>query len=142
MKKLILAGLLTVLVLPLVLTACGSSQISAALGTQFTLPAGKTAIIPGESLKIKFVEVTADSRCAQGVECVWAGQADCLMLIYKGDSQTSLTFVQEGSNEVNSMDFNVYNIKFKLEPYPEKNKEIKPADYRLVMTVTKFQEKP
>jgi hypothetical protein len=142
MKKLVLAALLMVLILPLILTACGSSQVSAALGTQFTLPAGQTAIIPGESLKIKFVEVTADSRCAKGVECVWAGQADCLMLLYKGDSQTSLTFTQEGSNEVNSIDFNVYNVVFKLEPYPEAGKEIKPADYRLVMTVTKFQEKP
>jgi hypothetical protein len=142
MKKLILAGLLIVLTLPLILTACGSSQISATLGTEFTLPAGKTAVISGESLKIKFVEVTGDSRCATGVECVRAGDAQCLMLIYKGDSQTSLTFVQDGSNEVNSMDFNVYNAQFRLEPYPVKDSTIKPEDYKLIMTVTKFVEKP
>jgi hypothetical protein len=141
-KKLIFAALIIVLTLPLMLTACSSNQISAALGTQFTLPAGKTAIINGESLKIKFVEVTADSRCPTGVQCVQAGQADCLMLIYKGDSQSSITFTQQGSNEVNSADFNVYNIKFVLEPYPAAGKQIKPEDYNLVLTVTKFQKTP
>jgi hypothetical protein len=142
MKKLIIAGLLMLLALPLILTACGSSQISATLGTEFTIPAGKTAVISGESLKIKFVEVTGDSRCATGLQCIRAGDAQCLMLIYKGDSQTSLTLIQEGSNAVNSMDFNVYNAQFRLEPYPEKDKPIKPEDYKLIMTVTKFVEKP
>jgi hypothetical protein len=142
MKKLFFAGLLMVLVLPLFLTACGSSQLSANLGKEFTLPAGQTIVINGESLKIKFVEVTGDSRCATGLQCVRAGEANCLMLIYKGDSQTSLTLVQEGSNEVNSMDFNVYNAQFRLEPYPVKDQTIKPEDYKLIMTVTKFAEKP
>jgi len=137
MKKLVLFGLFILLILPVVLTACGSDQMTAALGEQFTLPAAKTAVITGQQLRIKFVEVTGDSRCPNGVECIQAGDAKCLMLISYFDSQSSLTFTQEGGNTVNTMDFNIYKISFKLEPYPEAGKQIDQADYRMIMTVTK-----
>ncbi len=140
MKRFILAGLLLVLFLPLILTACGSGQATASLDEQFTLLAGETAVITGESLTIKFIEVTADSRCPTGVECVQAGEVRCLMLITYGNSQSSLEFVQLGGNENTSVDFNVYQITFKVEPYPQAGKEIKPEDYKMVMTVTKSEK--
>jgi hypothetical protein len=120
--------------------ACTSDRVTASLGEQFTLPAGKSAVITGESLKIKFVEVTGDSRCPTGVQCIQAGDVKCLMLISYLDSQSSLTFTQQGGNEVTTQDFNVYRITFKVEPYPQTGKQIKPEDYKMVMTMTKFQK--
>jgi hypothetical protein len=142
MKKfLALAGLLIiVLLLPAVSLACNSDRVTASLVEKFTLPVGKAAVITGESLKIKFVEVTGDSRCPTGVQCIQAGDAKCLMLISYFDSQSSLTFAQQGGNESNTVDFNVYKITFKLEPYPQAGKQIKPEDYKMVMTVMKFQK--
>jgi len=138
MKKTVFAGIILMLVLPLVSLACSSDTVTASLGKQFTLPVGKSALFTGESLKIKFVEVTGDSRCPTGVQCIQAGDAKCLMLINYLDSQSSLSFTQEGGNEINSYDFNVYNIIFKLEPYPKYPEQIAPEDYKLIMTVTKF----
>jgi hypothetical protein len=140
-KSLVFAGLLIiVLLLPAISLACVSDNVTASLGQQFTLPAGKYALITGESLKIKFVEVTGDSRCPTGVQCIQAGDVKCLMLINYLDSQSSLTFTQQGGNEVTTQDFNIYRITFKVEPYPQAGKQIKPEDYKMVMTVTKFQK--
>jgi hypothetical protein len=137
-KTLVLSGLLMViLILPILPASCGPAPVAAALGEQFMLYAGKTAAITGESLKIKFVEVTADSRCAIGNQCLVAGDAKCLMLISYFDSQTSITFTQEGSNDTNTMVFNVFTITFQLQPYPVSGDTINEADYRLKMTVTK-----
>jgi hypothetical protein len=136
-KTWVLSGLLMVILILLVLPAsCGPAPVAAALGEKFMLYAGKTAVITGESLKIKFVEVTSDSRCAIGNECLVAGDAKCLMLINYFDSQTSLTFTQQGSDD-NTQDFNVYKITFQLQPYPVSGDTIKAADYRLKMTVTR-----
>jgi hypothetical protein len=140
-KSLALAGLLVlVLLLPFISPACTSENVAASLGQQFTLPAGKSAVITGESLKIKFVEVTGDSRCPTGVQCIQAGDVKCLMLISYFDSQSSLVFTQLGGNDITTQDFNVYRITFKVEPYPQSGKQIKPEDYKMVMTVTKFQK--
>jgi len=137
MKKLIIAGLLIVLTLPLVFSACASSP-AAALGEQFTVYAGVSVSITGESLKIKFVEMTGDSRCAKGNECFQAGEVKCLMLISYFDSQSSLEWVQPGGENITAKDFNVFHIVFNVQPYPEAGKKIKPEDYNMVMTVAKF----
>jgi hypothetical protein len=129
--------LLVILLVPLLVSACGSDTITAPLGQEFTLPAGKTATISGESLSIKFVEVTGDSRCPTGVQCIVAGDAKCLMLINYSNSQSSLTFTQQGGNDTNTVDFNVFKITFQLQPYPVYGEEIKAADYKLIMMVTK-----
>ena len=142
MKKIFAIICLTLisLLLPVVYFSCTSDQVTASLGEQFTLPAGKSAVITGESLKIKFVEVTGDSRCPTGVQCIQAGDVKCLMLVNYLDSQSSLTFTQLGGSEAATQDFNVYRITFKVEPYPQAGKQIKPEDYKMVMTVTKFQK--
>jgi hypothetical protein len=136
-KTLALLGLFIV-VLPLLVAAaaCGPALDKAALGEQFMLYAGKTIVITGESLKIKFVEVTSDSRCPYGAECIQAGDAKCLMLISYFDSQTSLTFTQQGTDN-NTMDFNIFKITYQLQPYPVSGDNIHAADYRLRITVTK-----
>lgn len=142
MKKVILVIFLSLVsvLFPLFFTACSSGNVTAALGAEFTLPSGKTAVISAESLKIKFVEVTGDSRCPTGVECIQAGDVKCLMLINYNDSQSSLTFTQLGGNENTPQDFNVYRITFKVEPYPVYPNKIEQGDYKMVMTVIKVQK--
>jgi hypothetical protein len=137
-SKRLVSGLVSVLLFITVIFSSCANDYQTALGKQFTLPVGKTETITGEALKIEFLEVTNDSRCPTGAQCVMAGEAKCLMLINYNNSQSSLTFTQEGSNEENVMDFNIYRIVFRLEPYPKLGKEIAPEDYKLIMTVTKF----
>jgi hypothetical protein len=128
-------GLLLIsLLLPVVAAACGPIADKVALGDQFMLYAGKSVIITGENLKIKFVTVTSDSRCNYGVECVDPGSAKCLMQMEYANSQTSMTFTQVGRDNITT-DFNIYKITYQLQPYPIFGDKIKSGDYRLKMTV-------
>jgi hypothetical protein len=136
-KSWIITGLIAIiLLLPSVTAACGPAPVSAGLGQQFMLYAGKTAVITGEKLKIVFQEVTEDTRCPYGVECPTAGNAKCMMLITYSNSQTSMTFTQEGTDD-NFIDFNVFKITYQLQPYPVSTDKIKAGDYRLRITVTR-----
>jgi hypothetical protein len=139
MKKLLVLAVLSifVLLLPVITSACSTDRINAALGEEFTLPVGQSAVISGERLTIKFVEVAGDSRCAKGAECVWAGEVTCIMLIKYLDSSSSLEFIQGGGTNNTFQDFNAYQIVFNVEPYPELDKTINPNDYKMVMKVTK-----
>jgi hypothetical protein len=139
-KRLVLIIGLLAAVLPLLpagLACSGSSDyVTASIGREFTLPVGKSVSFTGEELSLKFVEVTADSRCPTGVQCIQAGEADCRMQVtYKGLTM-ELNFIQPGSSQA-TQKFVQYTINFRVEPYPQAGKQIKKSDYRLVMTVTK-----
>lgn len=38
-----------------------------------------------EEYQIKLTKVTADSRCPEGLNCVWEGQVEMIVAIYKAD---------------------------------------------------------
>lgn len=42
--------------------------------------------VSGDTLAIKFEDVVSDSRCPQGVMCVWEGQVELKMLIANKDT--------------------------------------------------------
>ena len=130
-------GLLTVsFILPAAGLSCSADKIPPFLRQEFTLSVGQTAAISGENLKLEFVEVESDSRCAKGVECFWAGEAKCRMLITYKTSISSVIFTQTGGDLALEV-FKQYRFSFKLEPYPEAGKPIAASDYKLVMTITK-----
>ena len=116
--------------------ACGPSPVTAKLGEQFMLYAEKATVISGENLKIEFVEVVSDSRCPLGTECVQAGEAQCKMQITYLNSKTSLTFIQQGRDDMTT-DFSPFIITFQLQPYPVYGDQISKKDYRLKITVTR-----
>jgi len=128
---------LLLLTVTLSCTAASTSDIAASLGQQFTLPVGQKAAFEGEELTIKFVEVIADSRCPTGVQCVWAGEAQCRMTFTLAGSPAEMVIVQPGGDVESTDYFIMYKVVFKLEPYPQEGQQIAASDYRLVMTVSK-----
>jgi hypothetical protein len=109
------------------------------LGREFTLSVGQNATVAGEDLGIKFVEVVSDSRCPQGVTCIWAGEVSCLVEVAKGSAGTSrIVLTQSGADGQTFRPFlDGYETMFRVEPYPVAGKQIARNEYRLVMTVTK-----
>jgi hypothetical protein len=114
-----------------------TDDVAASLGQEFTLPVGETASIEGESLTIKFIEVISDSRCPEGVECIWEGEAQCRLHFKVAGSPAEMVIVQPGGGAAARDYFIQYKIDFRLEPYPQEGQQIAPSDYQLVMTVTK-----
>ncbi len=136
------------LVLPLLaFPACSGSSSpgttptpnEVSLGQEFTLAVGQTVTIAGEGLEIKFVEVVSDSRCPQGVTCIWAGEVSCLVEVSKGNAGTyRIVLTQSGSTgQTFKQIIDEYDVVFRVEPYPVYGKQIADNEYRLVMTVTK-----
>jgi hypothetical protein len=132
-------GLLTVtFLLAAVGASCSNDKITATLGKEFTIPAGKTAIISSEDLTVKFVGVDSDSRCAKDVLCVSAGEAKFRMIItYKGSASDVIVTQSGGGDFITNESFLQYKVSVKLDPYPESSIPIAKSDYKLVMTVIK-----
>ena len=136
MRKLI-SILIILTAIPLLIGCTGNKTIEASLDKEFTLAIGQTANISGENLKIKFLDVTADSRCPKDVQCPWAGEVKCLLEITSNGSTQEVELTQLGGGSAEGQKVGDYTYKFTVEPYPESTKEIQKADYRLIMTVGK-----
>jgi hypothetical protein len=110
------------------------------LNVPFTLAPGQTVRIQSESMDIRFVGVTGDSRCPQGVECIWAGQVSCAVEITKYDIVNQLTLSDSaGSGASTGQDFQNYQILFSVTPSPTAGKTIAGDDYRLTLTVSQLR---
>jgi hypothetical protein len=107
------------------------------LGQEFTLPFGQSARIAGENIKIKFVDVISDSRCPQGVTCIWAGEASSLIEITASDKAYSKVLTQSGHSENTQTGFEQYLFTCSLLPYPQAGKETIKKDYHLQLLVSK-----
>ena len=131
----ILLGL--ALLLPL-LSGC-SNPINASLNSQFVLAPGQSARITGKSMDLKFIGVTQDSRCATGVDCIWAGQVSCDVEITKDGTRNSVTLTDSaGSGLTTGYTFQNYKIAFVVSPYPKAGKTIAKSDYRLSITISEL----
>jgi hypothetical protein len=127
-------------ILPLVLIlllGCGPTNINADLGETFTLAIGQSAHITSEGMEVNFIEVIADSRCPEGVQCIWAGEASSLLKITHSGSTYQKVLTQPSLTEPPQTDFFEYVITFNLQPYPKAGEEIKDKDYRLELKIEK-----
>jgi len=135
----ILAILLSILTL-LSSFGCASEagEIIANLGQEVELKIGQTASIQGEQFKVKFVEVTNDSRCPEGATCIWQGEVSCIVEITYFESIQRMTLTQPGLTQESSKDlFKEYSITFKVRPYPKLGRDVKTNEYRLQLVIEK-----
>jgi hypothetical protein len=134
MKKRLCLFLIMVLGASL-LSGCSGAVKKASLDSEFTLSVGQSARIESESMDIKFIGVTADSRCATGVVCVRAGDVTCEVEIVKNGISNRITLTQPSPSDDNT--FENYFFMIAVSPYPEAGKQIDKNDYRLKITITK-----
>jgi len=86
------------------------------------VPQGETIILKGVS--IKFMEVLEDSRCPEGVDCIWAGRAIVKVKVTaNGKSEEKLLIFGEirageekNTNLYSSANFAINGLS--LTPYP------------------------
>ncbi len=103
------------------------------------MPLGRTASVNDGEVVIKFESVTGDSRCPNGVFCVWAGEARCQMQITSKGSTSNVSFTAAGGADGYSRSvFKSYAADFKLEPYPEAGKQIGGNEYRMQLRITRL----
>jgi uncharacterized protein (DUF342 family) len=128
-----LGGVFVVLVL---LAGCigRTGEVRASLGSEFPLAIGETASVAGENLKVKFIEVTEDSRCPANVVCIQAGRAVMTVEVSYQDAAETLSLAEPGRStpEITYQD---YTLVFHLEPYPVAGVEVSTGQYRLLLRI-------
>lgn len=104
------------------------------LDAPFELKAGATAVVPG-GLKIRFDEVSSDSRCPINALCVQAGEAVVVMSL----SMPSRSRVQRElrtNPTASEIEYSNYTIQLMaLQPHPFAGTPIAPADYVATLKV-------
>jgi hypothetical protein len=100
-------------------------------GSQFELRRGQQANVNGTSLRIRFEAVTNDSRCPQGVQCVWAGNAAVNLTILPADTSVTLnTGIDPRGTSIDSYNLTLVDVK----PGARQG-GIAADDYRVVLEV-------
>jgi hypothetical protein len=97
------------------------------MGQDFTIKISEEKEV-GEGLRLKFTEVVEDSRCPEGVDCIWAGRAIVRIEIIRDDDRH--IFDLELGEEKNVAEFEEIRIVVKeLLPYPKADVPIKQEEY-------------
>lgn len=116
----------------------GSGPVRARLGQEFKLRAGGRAEVEGEGLRVMFASVANDSRCPEGVACVWAGNAEVLVEAEGGGRAVLRLNTHGGDNYPKERRHGQYTVRLvALSPHPAKGRETKAADYEVTLVIRK-----
>jgi hypothetical protein len=125
------------ILLALLLTACGTST-EPQLGDNIEIRLGTTIEIPDDSTRVTFTDVTSDSRCPTGAQCVWAGEAVALFTV-GGNQQVSLTLGADPSKATVIVGMHQFTI-VALKPHPKVNESIAKGDYIATVRFTSAKD--
>ncbi len=129
----------------LIVTSDGDQQqdyIPAELDSEFQLGVGQMGFVESENIEITFLEVTSDSRCPSGIPCIWAGEVEVLVNIWKdGQNLGDSALVGPAVNDDRAVKtFDGYSVKLlKVDPHPTSTQMIGPSDYIITLVVTAVQ---
>jgi hypothetical protein len=110
------------------------------LGEAVSLKINESAKLATNDLLVTFKAVTSDSRCRQGAQCVWAGEANVVLTVKAGENSQDIT-VKVGAGADNKAAFAPYVIRIlKLDPYPVLNQSIQDSDRVIEMRVDRTED--
>src|SRR5262245_33495409 len=107
------------------------------LGQEFELKIKEEALVEGESLTVGFESVLADSRCPEGVDCVWSGNAKIKV---RSNKQKQAPAALELNTNVGAGSSSYLNYEIRLvalKPRPKADKAVPSNEYRATLIVTK-----
>jgi Zn finger protein HypA/HybF involved in hydrogenase expression len=113
-------------------------QAQAQTSQDLNLRIGKQRVVTKDKLKIKFVSVVEDSRCAEGMTCIWAGSAKVKIQLTSKKGGTKI-FALSTNLDPKTIKFDGYEVKLNdLTPAPKTNIRIDPNGYTASFTITKL----
>lgn len=122
----------------LALTGCGGARTqetrAVELGAKVTLAPGEVVAVTSLDMKVRFVAVTADSRCPRDVTCVWAGEVKVQLEIQQASQPAAQAEIREGDSTAAG----VYRVTLEqVGPQPTSTVKIAPQDYRATLMIEK-----
>ena len=120
-----------------VLTPPASNVKEAALDQEFEIRVGQQVSIKHEGLRISFSFVAEDSRCPEGVKCVWAGNGKVMLRLSKAGRRYATMSLNTGLDPKEDA-YRGYDVKLvSLNPYPKKDVRIKKKEYVATLIVSR-----
>lgn len=127
--------IVAIILAALLITGCNSSTTSPVeivLGQQFQLKYSASAHCTAGDFIITFKNLDADSRCPEGVECVWAGNAKITISVSGSDMSLNTNL------EPKTVSYAGYLIELiSVDPYPKASQQTKPEDYSITLVILK-----
>ncbi len=107
------------------------------LGQEFELKINQEAAIEGEGLAVVFESVLEDSRCPEGVDCIWSGNAK--IRIRSSKEKHAPAPIELNTNVgPKSSSYLDYEIKLvALKPRPKADRPVQPNEYKAALIITK-----
>lgn len=132
MKSVMLSVLL---LLTNVAQAGGRKDVS--LNQEFALKVGQSALIRPGGLKVTFESVLEDSRCPEGVDCIWSGNARITVgLSGAGGKPTRVELNTDV--EPRQQSYLDYEVKLMgLAPRPKEGHKVDENSYNVTLLVKK-----
>jgi hypothetical protein len=107
------------------------------LGQEFEIKFGRQVVIKTEGLRISFTNVIEDSRCPEGVQCIWAGNGKISLKLNKG-RRRSMNMTLNTGLDPRQNSYGGYEIKLvELSPYPKEGAAIKKRNYVVKLIVSR-----
>jgi hypothetical protein len=102
------------------------------LDDEFWIKIGESVTLEKGSLTLKFISLAGDSRCPEGVICVWMGNAEVILEVSKNEIR--LNTLLDPTEEV----VGDYNIQLRdVIPYPKVGVEYMLENYSIKIVVSK-----
>jgi hypothetical protein len=109
----------------------------AALGQEFEIKIGQQVSIRSEGLKLSFTQVAEDSRCPEGVQCIWAGNGKIVLRVSQARRRSSVMRLNTTTDPKQAA-YRGYEVKLVgLNPYPKKDAPIRRREYVATLVVTR-----
>ena len=107
------------------------------LDKEFVIRNGQEVTIKGEKLRIAFRNVAGDSRCPNGVTCVWAGNAAIKIEVSKKNKnfEGATLNTTVGPKELVYKGFKIKLVS--LNPHPTAGVSIDPKEYNATMIASR-----
>lgn len=112
----------------LLLLSCKKENNTVKLDKGFNMVFNETVNLKSENLAIQFIDIT-DSRCPDGVQCVWEGEG--VLSLNVNNSEIHLSTL--APTDTLGYTFTITD----LSPYPNIDSNLSKVDYKVELVVTK-----
>lgn len=127
-------SIFSLILLSLLIWGCQDSitAVNPEIGEPFNIRLGQTLKFQDADLSITFEELLEDSRCPEGVACVWAGNGRVSFKLNEFQAELN-TYLDPKSTDLSEYEIELVS----LSPYPRIDRVIEEEDYKAEVIIYK-----
>ena len=119
-------------------TVPGRDDSCVGIPWSISIPAGEVRSVDDERLFIELVSVENDSRCAEGAQCVWEGDATAVLSVWEEEGSPERVELHTSSRFSSSAIVGDYAIELTgIEPHPRDGVRIQTGEYVATVEVSR-----